>query len=262
MFTMTHFNYRRICLTISLLVAGLPSLVGAAETYFTQGSPTSSPTVDTFNTGSTPLGMMWGGGVGAFASSTAALANSQGLPYIDAVASTGAPGGNSALTIDTNFPSFAGVQNIFVTPDNAPSSDTRDGFTTGTWNGTSMADYWDMVVTFNVDDLSLYSEFFLDSRSYGDDSISGILNGNPLSLASTNPNWYTDPGAVGRTMIPASNLFAGSNTLILRVANDFAGASGIAAYGRFGATQVPEPTGSLLGALAGGVLLARRARKK
>lgn len=263
----------------ALLFGILPSLSQAQTYYFTQGAATTATNVNTYFTGTAAgvgeaslstftLGTITGSFDGT-TPSTALVSEPQGAELIQAYVNSGEswvpPGGTFDLATPGAYTSFSGEQALWMNPNNAPGTESYNSITASAWGGGT----WDAEITFEVDDLSLYSGFFIEGQHYADDSITATLNGHVISLPSINVGWQNAPAAASSFSIDSSYFVEGTNTLVFTIANSnptppgLVGPSGFDGYGRIGAVMVPEPTSVLLiGAGSIALVALRRTRRK
>lgn len=253
----------------TLLFGLLPGVCHAQTYYFTQGAATTSTTVNTYVTDASGAGQFsLGATTEDFETATSIIIEQDAAVLIHAYVTAGWEPGPPAepgnFSLDVAFPSFSGSQALWINPNNAPGSpefppgapDDVSGWGSGTW---------EVSITFNIDDVSLYSGFFIEGRHYADDVVTATLNGDAITLPSTNDpdDWNFNPPAVSSISLDASLFNTGVNTIVFTIANtnpvniDF-GPSGLMAYGRIGATLVPEPSTVALIGLAAVTLIGRR----
>lgn len=263
----------------ALLLGVLPSTSQAQTYYFTEGGPTTATNVNTYFTGTAAgdgeaslstfqLGTVTGSFSGTNPA-TALVSEPQGAELIQAYVNSGEPWVPADATFNLATPgaytSFSGQQALWMNPNNAPGTESYGPITASAWGGGT----WNAEVTFEIDDVSLYSGFFIEGQHYADDSITATLNGHVISLPSVNVGWQNAPAAASSFTIDSSYFIDGVNTLVFTITNSnptppgLVGPSGFDGYGRIGATLVPEPTSALLIGTGSIALLAlRRTRRK
>lgn len=244
--------------------------LGMTQTYyFTQGAATTATNVNTYVTDASGIAQFTLGDTTLdFVGATEIIEEQNAAVLIHEYVTAGwtTPPFTGDFSLDESFPSFSGSQALWINPNNAPfiadQPPDTDPLNVSSWgDGT-----WEVSITFNIDDVNLYSGFFLEGRHYADDSVTATLNGTAITLPSTNTaaSWNFNPPAVSSVSIDSSLLLSGSNVLVFTIDNTNPetdlnqGPSGLMAFGRIGATMVPEPTTAVLAGLAGLVLIGRR----
>ncbi len=252
-----------------LLTSFLPGVSQAQTYFFTQGAATTATNVNTYVTdasGSAQFAL--GATTLDFTTATAIIQEQDAAVLIHAYVTAGwtTPEFTGDFSLDQSFPSFSGSQALWINPNGAPGfADAplpTDPQTVSSWgDGT-----WQVSITFNVSDVNLYSGFFIEGRHYADDVVTGTLNGQALTLPSANTenDWNFNPPAVSSIALDSSLFVTGVNTIVFTIDNTNPetalneGPSGLMAYGRVGATLVPEPSTVALIGLAAVTLIGRR----
>lgn len=247
----------------------LPGVSQAQTYYFTQGAATTATNVNTYVTdASGSAQFVLGDTTFDFTTATGIVQEQDAAVLIHAYVTAGwtTPPGTGDFSLDVAFPSFSGSQALWINPNNAPDvaaaplpTDPQDVSAWG--DGT-----WEVSITFNIDDVNLYSGFFLEGRHYADDVVTATLNGTAITLPSANTaeQWNFNPPAVSSTSLDSSLFVTGVNTIVFTIDNTNpetelnVGPSGLMAFGRVGATLVPEPSTVALIGLAAVSLIGRR----
>lgn len=256
-----------------LIVAGLVAATVSlqAETYyFTPTGPTTLTTRNTYSTSSVGIDYFFelGTKTGDFGGSTELTSDSDSANIIAEYVKDGSaatppwvvPAGDFSL--NKTFTTFSNSQALWMNPNNPTTMQVYNGITADAWTYGS----WEAVVTFQIDDVTLYDNFFLEGRTYADDEVTLTLNGHLISVPSQNTAWQFNPPPVSQVILDSSYLKSGSNTLVFTIANtnpgeSDTGPSGLMAYGRIGAQSVPEPgTVGLIAIAVTGIMMSRRRR--
>jgi hypothetical protein len=253
----------------TILFGLLPGVCHAQTYYFTQGAATTSTAVNTYVTDASGMAQfVLSGTTGDFTSATGIIQEQDAAVLIHAYVTAGwtTPPNTGDFSLDEDFPSFSGSQALWINPNNAPGvaaaplpTDPQDVSSWG--DGT-----WSVSITFNIDDVNLYSGFFIEGRHYADDVVTATLNGQAITLPSANTaeDWNFNPPAVSSNVLDSSLFVTGVNTIVFTIDNTNPetelnmGPSGLMAYGRIGATLVPEPSTVALIGLAAVTLIGRR----
>lgn len=258
----------------ALLFGLLPNVSQAQTYYFTQGAATTSTTVNTYATDASGVAQFTlGTRTLDFSSATAIVVEQNAAVLIHEYVEAGwtTPEFTGDFNLNESFPSFSGSQALWINPNNAPYiADQPPG--TDPLNVSSWGDgTWQVSITFNINDVNLYSGFFLEGRHYADDIVTATINGVAITLPSANTadDWNWNPPAVSSVSLASSMFVTGTNTIVFTIDNTNPettlneGPSGLMAYGRIGATLVPEPTSALLiGAGSFALIAFRRTRRK
>lgn len=268
---------------LHLIVAGLAVATVSlqAETYyFTPTGPTTATNRNTYSTSANGIDYFFtlGTTTGDFQTSTALTSDSDSSAIIAAYVAAGSdydgdgtstdgstppwvvPAGNFSL--NSSFPTYSNSQALWMNPNNPTTVQSYQGINADAWTyGT-----WQAAVTFQIDDVNLYSSFFLEGQTYADDQVTLTLNGHVISVPSQNTAWQFNPPPAAPVILDPSYLQTGANTLVFTIANTNPGASdtgpsGLVAYGRVGAQAVPEPgTVGLIAFAVTGLFMSRRRR--
>lgn len=261
-------------LLTALLLGILPNASQAQTYYFTQGAKTTSTTVNTYSTDASGVAnFTLGTRTLDFSTATGIVVEQNAAVLIQEYVEAGwtTPANTGDFSLNESFPTFSGSNALWINPNNAPYIAVQppgtDPLNVSSWgDGT-----WQVSITFNIDDVSLYSGFFLEGRHYADDFVTATLNGQTITLPSTNTtdNWNWNPPAVSSVSLASSMFVTGINTIVFTIDNTNPetdlneGPSGLMAYGRIGAVAVPEPTSALLISVGSIALVAlRRTRRK
>jgi hypothetical protein len=266
-----------------LIVAGLAAATVSLQAqtyYFTPTGPTTATNRNTYSTSAAGIDYFFtlGTTTGDFTTSTDLTSDNDSSDIIAAYVAAGSdydgdgtstdgstppwvvPAGDFSL--NTSFTTYAGTHALWMNPNNPTTVQQYNGITADAWTyGT-----WQAVVTFQIDDVTLYNGFFLEGQTYADDVVTLTLNGNVISVPSENTAWQFNPPPPSQVALNSSYLVTGANTLVFTINNTNPGASpigpsGLAAYGRIGATAVPEPgTVGLVAVALTGLMLRRRRR--
>lgn len=247
--------------------------------YFTPTGPTTATNRNTYSTSAAGIDYFFslGATTGDFGGSDGLNSDGDSAAIIAAYVQAGSDfdgdgtstdGSNppwvipaGTFSLNTAFPTYSGSQALWMNPNNPTTVQSFEGIQADAWTyGT-----WQAVVEFQIDDVSLYVDFFLEGQTYADDEVTLTLNGNVISVPSQNTAWQFNPPPAAQVFLDPSSLISGANTLIFTINNTNPGASpigpsGLAAYGRIGATLIPEPSTALLVLAGGGFLLRRRRR--
>ncbi len=255
------------------LCIGLFGPAALAQTYyFTQDAPTTLTTVNTYVTdaGGSSL-FQFDGATGNFSSANAIKVEQNAAVLIHEYVTAGwtTPPFTGNFSLDEGFASFSGTDALWINPNNAPfiaaqPDDTTPLYVSAWGDGT-----WTISVTFEVDDINLYTGFFIEGRHYADDRVAASLNGQAITLPSVSQDddWNWNPPATSKVFLSSALFQNGTNTLVFTIDNtnpesEAPGPSGLMAFGRLGADLIPEPAVAFLAGLAGLLLLGRRSRRR
>lgn len=256
----------------ALVIGLLPGVSHAQTYYFTQGAATTATNVNTYVTDASGIAQFELGNTTLdFTDAVNLIAeqNAADLIQIYVEAGWATPPGN--FSINESFPSYSGSQALWMNPDGATLTAEQPPNTPPLNVSAWSAGTWQAVIEFNIDDVNLYTGFFIEGRHYADDSVTLTINGNAVTIPSVNgPNqWQFNPPAASSASIDPSYLQTGTNVMVFTISNTNPetpldeGPSGLMAYGRIGATLVPEPSGiALIGLAAVGLIGRRRARRR
>lgn len=243
--------------------------LGHAQTYyFTQGAATTATNVNTYSTDINGISQFTLGNTsGDFIDAGELIEEQNAATLIHAYITAGwDSSGTGNFDLDEAFPTFSNSQALWMNPDGATQfadqPENTDPLEVSAWtDGT-----WEASITFTIDDVSLYTGFFIEGQHYADDSVTMTINGHVIDVPSVNVGWQNNPPGVTQIAIDSAFLNSGTNanTITFTVTNfnpetsNDEGPSGLMGYGRIGATAVPEPTTVALAGLAGLVLFGRR----
>lgn len=256
-------------LKLLLVSVFVPFTAYSQTNYFTQGAATTSTTVNTYATDTSGFSQLsLGSTTFDFMTATELIQEQDAAVLIHAYVTAGwtTPEFTGDFSLDDSFPSFSGSQAMWVNPNNAPYVAAAP-LITDPQNVSSWGDgTWQVSLTFNVSDVALYTDFFIEGRHYGDDIVTATLNGMVIALPSKNiaENWNWNPPATSSNSLASSLFVTGDNVILFTIDNtnpevaEVEGPSGLMAFGRIGATLVPEPSSALLLGVACVVLLSRR----